>query len=86
VLVVTPRLRWEDIIKMDRTDLVFEGVDFIEISHDKVPLRDSVNIVTTFVFYKSREFFDGMESMKIYNGNLRYLYLSSITFQCLKQG
>jgi hypothetical protein len=50
VLFVAPRRRWEYIIKMDRVELVFVGVNLVEMSRHKVPLQDSVNTVTTFGF------------------------------------
>jgi hypothetical protein len=40
-----PRLRWEDNIKIDLQEVIFWGVDWIELARDRKRWRELVNAV-----------------------------------------
>jgi hypothetical protein len=40
-----PRCRWEDNIKMDRSEIGIDGVNWIRLAQDKVQWRTFVNTV-----------------------------------------
>jgi hypothetical protein len=40
-----PRRRWEDNIKVDLREIGIEGVDWIELAHDRDQWRTCVNVV-----------------------------------------
>lgn len=46
VLVVATTRRWDYIIKIDRVDLMFEGVNLIEMSHDNISLQDINTVIS----------------------------------------
>jgi len=43
-----PRLRWEDIIKMDIQEVGCGGVDWIELARDRARWQELVNVVVNF--------------------------------------
>jgi hypothetical protein len=59
VLVAATRRRRDYIIKIDRVNQIFEGVNLIEMSHDKAPLQDSVNIVNIGFIKAGRSLMEG---------------------------
>jgi hypothetical protein len=54
VLVVATTSRWDYIIKIDRVVLMFEDVNLIEMSHDKISLQDS--LAQLYWFHESGQF------------------------------
>jgi hypothetical protein len=49
-----PRCRWEDNIKMDIQEVGCEGMDWIELAHDKNRWRALVSAVMKLRFHKIR--------------------------------
>ena len=43
-----PRIRWEDVIKMDLYDVEWEGMDWINLARGRERWRSLVNAVMTF--------------------------------------
>jgi hypothetical protein len=46
------RRRWEDNIKMDRREIGWGGMDWINLAKDRVPWKVLVNTVKTFGLHK----------------------------------
>jgi hypothetical protein len=51
-----PMRRWEDNIKMDIQEVRCEGMDWIELTHERYRWRALVNAVMNLVFHKMRGF------------------------------
>jgi hypothetical protein len=47
-----PRGFWEDTIKMDLREMVWGGMDWIDLAHDRDQWRALGNTVMTFGFHK----------------------------------
>jgi hypothetical protein len=45
-----PRCRWVDNIKMDRREIEWDGIDWIDLSQDRDQWRALVNTVMNFRF------------------------------------
>jgi hypothetical protein len=50
-----PRRRWEDNIKMDLRGIVWSGMDWINLAHDRDQWRAIGNTVMTIGFHKILE-------------------------------
>jgi hypothetical protein len=53
-----PRRRWEDNIRMDRREIVWEGVNWIHLAQDRDHWRVLVNTVMNLRVHKRKEFLD----------------------------
>jgi hypothetical protein len=49
-----PRRKWDDNIKMDLKEIVYEGIDWIYLARNRIQWRFLVNTVCTFRFHKRR--------------------------------
>ena len=47
-----PRLRWEDIIKMNLQEVECGDMDWIKLAQDRGRWQEVVNLVVTFGFHK----------------------------------
>jgi hypothetical protein len=63
-----PRRRWEDNIKMDLTEIVIDGANWIQLAQDRVQWRAYVNMIMKLrVPKESRIFFDKLSDNQLFN-------------------